>query len=87
MLKGKEDAATRSTISADKPDKPRKKLSFREPEIVGHIRKRFAQNQQNALHQQQQQQAPMVVERNNNRVFGRATLHPVGEVGEDAELE
>jgi len=88
MLKGKEDA--RPTPNADA--KPRKKLSFREPEIVGHmkqeIRKRLAgATLNNNQPQQHQQQPPLVVERNNNRVFGRATFHPMGEIGEDPELE
>lgn len=93
MLKGKD------TPNAEAPGRPRKKLSFREPEIVGHmkqeIRKRFAlassstssSGQQH--HQNQPPQQPLVLEsNNNNRVFGRAaTFRPMGDIGEDPELE
>jgi hypothetical protein len=91
MLRGREDALT---------ERPRKKLSFREPEIVGHMRdvvsrKKFifggsssgggGNNSGGAA--VSVSNTTTVIER-NNKMFGRAcNFHAISELGEDPELE
>ncbi|KAF4519617.1 hypothetical protein B566_EDAN003784 [Ephemera danica] len=88
MLRGREDALT---------ERPRKKLSFREPEIVGHMRdvvsrKKFifggsAGGTTTVAAAASVSHNTSVIER-NNKMFGRASnFHSISELGEDPELE
>lgn len=103
MLKSKEEsrgasAATTTTSSHNNStsttiiDRPRKKLSFREPEIMGHMRdvvnrKKFLFGGGNSGGNSSSNQVGNTVIERNNKMFGRATFHSISEMGEDTELE